>query len=87
MEKNKFFTFSELTGILWLSNKEKIMRKLLLLVFLLFVVGFSPSLSDAEQTDTEKSIRELKEKIRKNPNDATAHFSLGLVYKKIVWWQ
>lgn len=57
------------------------MRKSLLLVFLLLIVSFSPSLSYAEQTDTEEIIK-LKEEIRKNPGNALSHRLLASAYGK-----
>ena len=50
------------------------MRKLVLIILVLLMVGISPVISWAGE------LEDAKERVRLNPNDAVAHNYLGAVY-------
>ncbi len=56
------------------------MRKYLLHILIISVVFLLASTAQAASYEDEKRLEDAKEEVRKNPDDAYAHFLLGVAY-------
>ena len=56
------------------------MRKYLLHILIISFVFILAPTAHVAAFDAEKMIEDAKEEVRKNPDDADAHYNLGLAY-------
>ncbi|MCK4533238.1 tetratricopeptide repeat protein [bacterium] len=56
------------------------------IILVLIGISFLYSCAEAKESIHDKKIAEYKEAIKINPNDAVAHYNLGVIYGKDGLW-